>query len=229
MFADDRYWCLMKRIKGTVFDPYVGNPKQNGFILGKAVAELHLALKRIEDKSDIFEADFHNEFISWILPELERCGISLADGVIDSLHAFFEQDYMLLPHQLIHRDMHTSNLLFEDGELSGYLDFDMCQRNVRMFDIVYLGCSQLVENYMDKARLAIWREIFSGVFQGYNELLPLNEEEMNAIPPLFLFDQVLFTAFYSKIGQLETAKNCSEMTNWVYNNMAFLLRDYRQT
>jgi len=228
VFADDRYWCLMKRIKGTVFDPYVGDPKQNGFILGKAVAELHQALKCIEDKTDIHEADFHNEFISWILPELERGGISLADGVIDSLHAFFEQDYRLLPRQLIHRDMHTSNLLFEENVLTGYLDFDLCQRNVRIFDIVYLGCSQLVENYMDIARLAMWREIFSGVFQGYNELLPLNEEEMNAILPLFLFDQVLFTAFYLKIGQLETAKSCLEMINWMYENMAFLFKSFTQ-
>ena len=42
VFADDRYWWLMKRIKGTVFDPYVGDPKQNGFILGKA-EKLHIS------------------------------------------------------------------------------------------------------------------------------------------------------------------------------------------
>jgi len=29
--------------------------------------------------------------------------------------------------------------------------------------------------------------------------------------------------------ELETAKSCMEMTNWMYENMAFLLRDYKQT
>jgi Ser/Thr protein kinase RdoA (MazF antagonist) len=218
VFADDKYWCLMKRIKGTVFNPFVGEPKQNGVILGRTVAELHQALKRIEDEAVAPNADFHHEFISWILPELEKGGISFTDGLIDSLHTFFKLKYKSLPRQLIHRDMHTSNLLFENGKFS-YLDFDLCQRNVRVFDLVYLGCSLLVENYNDEVRLKQWRELFSGILQGYSELIQLNSDEMNAIPSLFLFDEVLFTAFYLRIGQPETAKNCMVMTNWMYENI----------
>jgi adenylate kinase family enzyme len=153
VFADNKYWCLMKRIKGTVFDPFIGEPKQNGIVLGKAVAKLHIALKNIENEADAHEADFHNELSSWIIPELKKGGISFVNGVMDSLHTFFEQDYKDLPRQLVHRDIHTSNLLFENGVLSGYLDFDMSQRNVRIWDVVYLCCSQLVENYRDEARL----------------------------------------------------------------------------
>ena len=124
---------------------------------------------------------------------------------------------------MIHRDIHTSNLLFENGILTGYLDFDMSQINARVFDIVYLGCSQLVENYKDESRLKIWQEIFAGIMQGYNELVSLSEDEIKAIPSLFVFIEVLFTAFYSKIGQLETAKSCVEMTNWMHENVASVL------
>ncbi|NLM28166.1 MAG: hypothetical protein GX211_08335 [Clostridiaceae bacterium] len=60
--------------------------------------------------------------------------------------------------------MHTRNLLYDNGRFC-YVDFDMCQRNVRIFDIVYLGCSQLVENYKDETRLKQWREVFMGVLQ----------------------------------------------------------------
>ena len=219
VFTEDKYWCLMKKIKGTVFDPFVGAPEHNGRILGKAVAELHIALKSIEDKLEVHEADFSSDLSSWILPELEKSGVSFTSGVIESLQAFFERDYQSLPRQLIHRDIHTSNLLFESDVLTGYLDFDMSQRNVRVFDIVYLGCSELVENYKDEARLEKWREIFFGILQGYSELLPLSDDELKAMPALFLFDNVLFTAFYARIGHKESMKSCLEMTNWLYENI----------
>jgi hypothetical protein len=79
----------MKRIKGTVFDPFIGEPKQNGIVLGKAVAKLHIALKNIDNEADAHEADFHNELTSWIIPELKKGGISFVNGVMDSLHTFF--------------------------------------------------------------------------------------------------------------------------------------------
>ncbi|MDD4495515.1 MAG: hypothetical protein PHV32_14460 [Eubacteriales bacterium] len=105
-----------------------------------------------------------------------------------------------------------------------YIDFDMSQRNVRIFDIVYLGCSQLVENYKDETRLKQWREIFIGILQGYNELLPLSDDEINAMPFLFVFDEMLFTAFYLKTSQPEIAKSCLKMTNWLYKNIASIIR-----
>jgi len=223
VFYDDKYWYLMKKINGSVFDPFVGDPEQNGVVLGKAVARLHIAFKNIEKQIDVRDADFHDELISWIMPELDKEKTVFTDGVMDSLNTFFREDYKSLPRQLIHRDMHTSNLLFENDILSGYLDFDMIQRNVRIFDLVYLGCSQLVENYQDDARLKVWREIFFGIINGYSESLPLSEDERMAIPALFLFDEVLFTAFYLKIGQTKTAQSSKDMTNWIFKNLRSLL------
>ena len=213
----------MKKINGSVFDPFVGDPKQNGVILGKAVARLHIAFKNIEEQIDVRDTNFHDELISWIMPELDKEKIIFADGVMDSSNTFFREDYKSLPRQLIHRDMHTSNLLFNNDILSGHLDFDLIQRNVRIFDLVYLGCSQLVENYQDVARSIVWREIFSGIINGYCESLPLSEDERRAIPALFLFDEVLFTAFYLKIRQPETAQSCIDMTNWMFKNLGSLL------
>jgi len=220
--ADRKYWSLMKKIKGTVFDPFIGGRKQNGMVLGKTVAGLHRAFVKIQDKVKTGEADFSNELSSWIVPELEKHRVSFKNGVMDSLYTFFEHDYRSLPRQLIHRDMHTSNLLFDNGALTGYLDFDLSNRNIRVFDLVYLGCSQLVDNYKDETRLAQWCEIFAGIIQGYAALLPLSEEELKAIPRLFIFDNILFTAFFLKNNQPEAAKKCGEMTNWLYDNMEMI-------
>jgi len=223
VFAEDTYWCLMKKIRGAEFDPYIGDPKQNGILLGGAVAVLHRALKNIEDQIEAPDADFLNEFTTWIFPELQKSDLLLTDGLTDSLSRFLERDYPALPRQPIHRDLHLSNLLFENGALTGYLDFDMCQRNARVFDFVYLGCSQLVENYKDEARLQAWRVIFGGIMQGYSASLPLLENEIKAIPALFVFDEALFTAFYVKIGQPDTAKKCADAANWLYAHIAELI------
>lgn len=224
VYSDEKYWCLMKKIKGICFDPYVGDVKHNGIMLGRAVGVLHVALKNIEIKNeiDIYDCDFSHELSSWILPELERNSVTFNDDVMENMIAFLNGGYKTLPRHIIHRDIHTSNLVFADN-IFYYLDFDMSNRNVRIFDIVYLGCSELVENYKDETRLKQWREIFQGILQGYNELLPLYEDEIKAMPMLFVFNEMLLTAFYLKIGELEIAKSCLEMANWLYENIAILI------
>jgi len=224
IFHNEKLWSLMKKIRGSVMDPFHGNSKENGILLGLSLAKLHKALKNIGGQTDAVDADFPEEFQSWILPALEKNRVSFADGVLSSIESFFRQAYNALPRQLIHRDMHPGNLLFENGALTGYLDLDLCQKNARVFDIVYLGCSLLVENYQNETRLTQWRETFAGILQGYSALLPLQKNEIDAIPALFLFDEVLFTAFYANNNQPETAKSCVEMTNWLYANIAGLVR-----
>jgi hypothetical protein len=53
----------------------------------------------------------------------------------------------------------------------------------------------------------------------------LSECELKAIPAMFIFDEVLFTSFYTKIGQPEIARNCMEMTNWLYENIHSIVKE----
>jgi Ser/Thr protein kinase RdoA (MazF antagonist) len=218
-FHDNKYWCLMKKIKGAHLDPFEGNAKGNGILLGRAVAKIHKALKSIEGKIEVWDNDFFTELSSWIVPELEKSGTSFDSALMERIYAF-EPVYRTLPRQIIHRDMHPGNLLFESGVFTGYLDFDLSQRNVRIFDIVYLGCGLLVDNYKDETRLRQWRDIFAGIIQGYAELSPLSADELDSIPVLLLFDEVLFTAFFFSIDQPVVAKSCIEMTKWLYENIS---------
>jgi len=43
--------------------------------------------------------------------------------------------YGKLPKQLIHRDPNPSNILFEGDEVSGFIDFDLSEINIRL-----VGC-----------------------------------------------------------------------------------------
>ena len=53
--------------------------------------------------------------------------------------------YDVLPVGLIHRDVHFGNFLFDEGEFSGYIDFDLSQRNIRLFDLCYFMLGLLSE------------------------------------------------------------------------------------
>ncbi|HBN86113.1 MAG TPA: hypothetical protein DDZ89_19985, partial [Clostridiales bacterium] len=217
--GDDCY-CLMRKMKGEHLDPYKGNCSENGQLLGGIVADLHLALQHITLKAEVYDSDYMKELTDWITPEVEQKHINFLDGIMDACFDFYEI-YKALPRQLIHRDMHLGNLLFNEGKFSGYLDFDISQINVRLLDICYLGASMLVGNYRNENRLRLWRELFSGVLTGYEQKSPLTENEKKAIPMMFVLIEVIFTVFFSKAGHAETAQNCADMTNWLYENMVF--------
>jgi prepilin-type processing-associated H-X9-DG protein len=60
-----------------------------------------------------------------------------------------------LPIQLIHRDAHPANMLFLDGRISGWLDFELIVRGPRLFDLCYCATSILM-NGMDDPDNARW-------------------------------------------------------------------------
>lgn len=217
-YQEGYYWCLMKKIKGTCFDPFVGDAKQNGILLGEAVAKLHMALERIEDKIEVADVNFAHELSSWILPILyENNAVTRVDLTKD-LTNFLNTNYQTLPRQLIHRDLHTGNMIYDNGEFF-FIDFDMCQRNVRIFDIAYLGCSELLENYKDTSLLKRWRKIFGGILKGYIGLMPLSGAEINALPYLFIYDALFFAAYYYNTAQPKNAQPWADLAGWIYDNM----------
>ena len=226
--SDDGCYCLMKKITGKHLNPFFGDCRHNGTILGETVAALHQALSDLTIEQGVYEADFAEEFETWIMPEFVEKQLvgSFDDGVLSACREITET-CKSLPRQIIHRDMHPGNLLFEDGKFSGYLDFDISQRNIRIFDVCYLGCSLLVENYKDENKLKQWQDIFTGILHGYEAIQPLEMIEINALPSLFIFNEVLFTAFFSKQNQSELVQSCIDMTNWQYKHIGSTLKRCR--
>ena len=41
--------------------------------------------------------------------------------------------------------MHFGNFLFQEGSFSGYIDFDLSQKNIRIFDLCYFLAGLLAE------------------------------------------------------------------------------------
>jgi Ser/Thr protein kinase RdoA (MazF antagonist) len=72
------------------------------------------------------------------------------------------------PGIIVHGDFTTWNLHFNDGRLSGILDFELAHWDHRVGDFALA-----------------WRSKYDDVIHGYNEVSPLEPEEWELITPLW--------------------------------------------
>lgn len=82
--------------------------------------------------------------------------------------------YPDLPDYPIHGDFAPRNLLFREGQLTGLLDFDFARSDARVCDLAPL----LMPFQPLDPRLA------SGLFEGYQSVRPLSEQEWALLPAL---------------------------------------------
>lgn len=89
--------------------------------------------------------------------------------------------------QLIHRDFHAGNVLFDAGSVSGYLDFDHLEIGPRLIDPVYASGSllaRLLEAAPDRAVtiwLRLWQQLVAGWRDAWQTLgLPVTTAELDA-------------------------------------------------
>lgn len=222
------FYSLMTKLPNEEINPYQGDDAfaaKIGKQLGKAAADLHLALNEFKPVQKWDDVDLTAELHDWMIPEFACKRIVFDKGVLE-MCLKFDSLYHSLPRQLIHRDMHISNLLFHKGCFCGYTDFDVGQKNTRLFDLCYLGCSLLVEHYKTEKDLSLWKIIFRSIIHEYDRILPLTNEEKKAIPVLFVFIEMLFAAFFSKIGQSAISQSCVDMTNWLYEHQNFISQSF---
>ncbi|MDR0272539.1 MAG: phosphotransferase [Clostridiales bacterium] len=210
--SNDKIFTLMRKMKGEHIDPFKSDYISIAINTGVEVARLHKVLKNISD-IEAKKSDFINELNGWIIPNAKGIPQEIFDSCLQ-----FENHYRELPRQLIHRDIHFQNILFKNSKVSGFLDFDISQENVRIFDISYLFSSMLVGKYHDADYVKKWHEFACAFLGGYNSENTLQENELNAIYKIILSIQLIFAAYYKSINQDELIPDCIEMAKWVYAN-----------
>jgi Ser/Thr protein kinase RdoA (MazF antagonist) len=220
--TNGEYYCFMEKLKGGYFNPYNGNPYENGVFLGTIVAELHAALKVIGENFECYDADYIQELNDWIMVRVNEHNLSIPQEIIDYCYSI-ESFYKTLPRQLIHRDLHLGNMLFDNGNFTGFIDLDNSQKNARLHDICYFGVMLLTNKHENADNVAKWREIFKGILMGYQKKFVLTENELKALPHIFVMVELTFAAFFAQIGNFDIAKSCAEFTTWLYDNRIALL------
>ncbi len=207
------YFVVTKRINGSQLKcENIFKNTNIAYKIGENIARLHNALK-VFDESNYKKADILNDIKSKF-PQVKE----LID--IDDFTNDFADLYNKLPKQLIHRDINPSNMLFDNGEFAGFVDFDLSEVNVKIFDICYCATAILSECFnnsdIDKNK---WLEILNNLVKGYESITPLSEYEKQALPYVIYSIQIICIAYFSQYDKFDSLTQINiDMLKWIIND-----------
>lgn len=123
--------------------------------------------------------------------------------------------------QIIHRDINPSNMIFDEGEFKGFIDFDLTEVNIRIFDLCYCATAILSECFnnsdIDKSK---WLEILDNLVKGYESITPLSEYEKQALPYVIYSIQIICIAYFSQFDKFDNLTKINmDMTKWIIDEL----------
>jgi len=226
IILDDRYYILFNRIEGRYLLPeerYNENRVETAKKYGEAIGKLHKVLLNQEENIEVNDHNMYKIVVEWALPKtksiMEQWGCPLPEEFYNNYLENFEEIYPELPKQIIHRDANPSNILFSNGEVSGFVDFEISVRYVRIFDPCYCATGILSEAEKVEEGFKKWPEILRGIIKGYDNICNLTKEERQAIPYVIYSIQMIFIAYLAdKEDQRDVAMVNRKMLLWIWEN-----------
>jgi AraC-like DNA-binding protein/Ser/Thr protein kinase RdoA (MazF antagonist) len=215
---EDSLLILKKGVEGTalsIAEILGDSSKQYAFSYGQAIAKLHKAFLELEtrilcDSSDLFE-----QLKSWAIPkvknQVEQWALAIPSDFFDSYLTAFSQLKDELPTQIIHRDPNFSNILFLDQKISGFIDFDLSEKTIRLFDPCY--CATSILSSLSADQYEQWLPILNGILQGYDWENPLTIEEKKAIFYVICTIQLICVAYFSDQNNADDTTKKLAQTN----------------
>jgi prepilin-type processing-associated H-X9-DG protein len=218
----EEYFCLSPYLAGVVIsDHFETEAEERARRFGIALAQLHIGLKQCEHLVMASEMDL-------------VCDVAAASQVLCSQGTQNDKDSIQmvlaqlkaglttvnqgLPIQLIHRDAHAANLLFLDGSVSGWLDFELVVRGPRVFDLGYCATSLLMNGIDDCAKRLRWPDLLAALINGYTSLNPLTAVERSALWYILLSIEVIFAAYFVHTKDEQGIKQNLDALLWIYEN-----------
>ena len=202
--SEGQYFFISRKLMGSnILSLKFGN--KIGEQMGEIIARLHVAFKSLEDKVELWDNSLLGEMKGWVQESFEHTGFKSISreeylSVVESL----EKSYARLPSGLIHRDVHFGNFLFHKGSFSGYIDFDLSQKNIRIFDLCYFVLSVLSEKEKFEITEEKWFDFLKNVFKGYEKFLTLTQAERESVAVVMKCVELLFLAYFD--GQEDSAQ-----------------------
>lgn len=212
------YYFLAEKLQGSnLVDLSVSS--NIGVVMGETIADLHLAFKECEKEEVFWNNSLLGEMNGWIRESFEKNDWNYVSKVeFEDVMASLARHYDKLPVQLIHRDVHFGNFLFENGEFSGYIDFDLSQRNIRIFDLCYFLLGLLSEEEKLSLSEENWFDFGKEVFKGYEKKIRLLPEEKAAVPYVMECIELLFVAYFGNINDTVCAEDAMKIFELVREN-----------
>ena len=213
--CDDLFCFLSRKLPGSNI-VRIGNDGKITFAMGEIIADLHMAFKKCEDAEIFWNNSLLDEMNGWVKRNLEANDWKyISKEEYEKTVSQLVMVYDNLPVQLIHRDVHFGNFLFYEGKFSGYIDFDLSQRNIRIFDLCYFLLGLLSEEEKLEITEELWFEFIKNVFAGYERKLKLSEVEKRAVPYVMECIELLFVAYFESIKDVCCAEDAYRIFTFV--------------
>lgn len=203
------YFYLTRRLPGRQMVSHQFGAGDGRFV-GEIIGQLHLALSRVD--GCVSEADLLKTVRDWALPKAKSV-LNLSERFCKDYLDVFTSLYGNLPRQIIHRDLNPGNIIRADDQW-GFIDFELAERNVRIYDLVYATTAVLSETFgEDNDR---WLEIYYDMVCGYDSVIQLREDERKAIPYILLANQFVCVAWFAEQDKYaELFETNKQMTMWL--------------
>ncbi|KPU42696.1 transposon Tn10 TetD protein [Oxobacter pfennigii] len=204
-------------------DRYGENRADFGEKYGRSIARLHKALKEAQKEVLPDEVDLYKSVTDWALPNVRQQNIQWDIGLDEKFFKdyvdTFGRLYAKLPKQLIHRDPNPGNILFDEGEVSRFIDFDLSEINIRLWDACYCATGILSESSDEMYEK--WLDILSGILHGYNNECKLTLEEKQAVFYVITSIQMICVAYFEGREEYkQLAKTNRKVLMHIVNNKA---------
>lgn len=214
--SGDLYFIITKRLKGNQLKcEDVFEDLSITYTIGVNIAKLHNKLKQF-DNADFKQVNIYNDCVE----NIDKIQ-SLNQDFIENYKNTFGKIINRLPTQLIHRDINPSNMIFDNGAFKGFIDFDLTEVNVRIFDICYCATSILSECFnnpdINKNK---WLEILDNLVTGYDSINKLSNYEKQAIPYVIYSIQIICISYFSKYDKFTDLTDTNiQMLKWLTENV----------
>lgn len=214
------YFIVTKRIYGNQLKCVdIFNDTSIALTIGENIAKLHNKLKTY-DIDDFEQANIYDDCIN-NLDEVKKIS-NLSNKFCEKYKNEFGKLIDKLPTQPIHRDINPSNMIFAGKEFKGFVDFDLTEVSVRIFDICYCATAILSECFNNQINFEVWQEILDNLIKGYNRIDNLSKDEIKAIPYVICSIEIICIAYFSKYDKFE------ELTKTNVNILKQIAKLYNQ-
>ena len=224
---DEMYFYVTKRLAGKTIKEstmYIEDYIPKARLIGKIIGQLNVALSKVDVITN--QANIFKSAKEWAIPVLVD-KMDLPMSFVKTYEKEFGQKYESLPQQIIHRDPNPGNFIL-CGNNWGVLDFDLSERNIRIFDPCYAATAILSENFesdnIDK--LKQWLTIYKNIMYGYDEVVKLSDDEWKAIPYVVITNQLISTAWFSEQENYrDLYETNKKMVEWMLDNFNDMMFD----
>ncbi|GAA0381764.1 phosphotransferase enzyme family protein [Bacillus horti] len=225
-FQGDNY-CLYSFLEGTTYSSQ--DSLQNSIIpqlYGQAIATLNKAMENVNFEGEFESKDLYQMVYGFAIDRiLKTDGRSQLGDIYQDLEGEFKKAVQVLPKQLIHRDPHIHNFIWNKDKLEGVIDFDLVEVNVRIFDLCYCSTSVLSEVFSNEDLRNGWIHFVGNLVCQYHRYNRLTDEELESIWLVMLGIQTVFMAYFSNYKDIFEVNKA--MFLWIFENKLRLENEWQ--